>query len=112
VVLDFWASWCPPCRAQAPIIDEVSRTLQGKGVQVVGVNTGDELVNAQKFIKMTGLSYPSVFDTSGQVARAFGATQLPTLVLIDPEGNVVSVQARTVTADELLDLIDDARSAS
>ncbi len=112
VVLDFWASWCPPCRAQAPIIDGVSRAMQGKGVQIVGVNTGDELSAAHEFIKMTGLTYPSVFDTTGAVARAFGANQLPTLVLIDPSGNVVSVQSRVVSEKELLRMIESARESS
>ncbi len=112
VLLDFWASWCGPCRAQAPIIDRVSQKLAGKSVSVIGVNTGDHVEAAQAFLTDAHLSYPSVLDTTGEVARAFGANQLPTLVLIDREGNVLSVQARIISEQELVALVEDALEAS
>ncbi len=101
VVLDFWASWCGPCRAQAPIIDRVSKQMESAGVRTIGVNTGDQLEPARAFIESAQLTYPSVFDTTGEVARAFGANQLPTLVLIDAEGNIVSVESRIISESEL-----------
>ncbi len=108
VLLDFWASWCGPCRAQAPIIDRVSRQLEGKAVSVIGVNTGDHVEAAKTFLNDAQLSYPSVIDTTGDVARAFGANQLPTLVLIDKTGNIVSIQARMISEEELISLVEEA----
>lgn len=105
VVLDFWASWCGPCRAQAPIIDAVAQKLADRPVSVIGVNTGDHVEAAKAFLREANLSYPSVIDTTGEVGRAFGAHQLPTLVLIDREGKVVSVQSRVIPEDELTALI-------
>jgi peroxiredoxin len=112
VVLDFWASWCAPCRAQAPIIDRVSRQFESRGVRVIGVNTGDAPQAAIEFMSAAGLSYPSVIDTTGAVARAFGAHQLPTLVLIDKMGQIVSVQARIVSEEELSSMVEELIGAT
>jgi thiol-disulfide isomerase/thioredoxin len=62
VVLDFWASWCAPCRAQAPILDRVSKQMESAGVRLIGVNTGDQVGAARAFIESAALSYPSVVD--------------------------------------------------
>lgn len=106
VLLDFWASWCGPCRAQAPIVDAVSQKFAGESVRVIGVNTGDHIEAAKAFLRETNLSYPSVIDTTGQVGRAFNAHQLPTLVLVDREGKVVSAQARVIQENELSAMIE------
>lgn len=79
---------------------------------MIGINTSDALQPAQEFIASSGLSYPSVVDTTGEVARAFGAHQLPTLVLIDREGKVVSVQSRVVSEKELLSMVEALMGAS
>lgn len=112
VVLDFWASWCAPCRAQAPILDRVSKQMESAGVRMIGVNTGDQPEAARAFVQSAALSYPSVVDSTGEVARAFGAHQLPTLVLIDGKGNIVSVQSRIVSEEELLAELQQLLNAS
>jgi thiol-disulfide isomerase/thioredoxin len=112
VVLDFWASWCAPCRAQAPIIDRVARAHEGKGVTVVGVSTsGDDWGRAVRFVQSQGIGYASVFDKESRVADAFKVRELPTLVVIDPEGRVSAVRTRTVHAAELNTLIEEARTS-
>lgn len=108
VVLDFWASWCGPCRQQAPIIERVSQKFAAEGVRVLGVNTSDRIEPAQDYLQSAGLSYPSVIDKTGEVSHAFGADALPTLVVIDKKGNVRSVQARVVPEHELTALIAGA----
>jgi thiol-disulfide isomerase/thioredoxin len=108
VVLEFWASWCGPCRQQAPIIERVGKKFAAEGVRIVGVNTSDRLETAQAYLQTAGLTYPSVIDKTGEVSHAFGANALPTLVVIDKKGQVRSVQARVVPEHELTALIANA----
>lgn len=105
VLLDFWASWCMPCRAQAPIVNEVALKY-GERIHVLGVDTGDEEASARAFAAEAKLSYPSVFDADGAVAQAFRVTTLPTLILLDAEGKVRLFRARVLSQAELSDAID------
>ena len=107
VVLDFWASWCLPCRQQAPIVDQVARRWDGKGVVVVGVNTGDEQADAMQFAADEKLSYMSVFD-DGSVAQAYRVRAMPTLIVLDRQGKVLAVRQRVVRRSEIEQLVEDA----
>jgi thiol-disulfide isomerase/thioredoxin len=98
VILDFWATWCAPCQAVAPILDRVSRKHRDKGLVVVGVNTSDQPGLAPKFAKEKGLSYPIVYDTDDEVARRYGVEYLPTLVAIGADGKIIEM--RTGPEDE------------
>lgn len=109
VLLDFWASWCPPCRAQTPILDKIAKQA-GSGVTVLGVNTGDDEAAAVRFMRSQNVEYASVIDATGAVGRAFGATELPTLVVVDPAGAVFAVERRLVPESEILELIRRAKS--
>jgi thiol-disulfide isomerase/thioredoxin len=109
VVIDFWASWCAPCRAEAPIIDRVARRHDGKGVVVIGVATsGDDWGRAFEFSKSQGLGYTMLFDEGDHVSNDFRIEQLPTLVVLDAAGVVTAVRARMVHEDELEELVTDA----
>jgi thiol-disulfide isomerase/thioredoxin len=105
VLLDFWATWCEPCQAVAPILDRISRKHQGKGLVVVGVNTSDKPGLAPIFAKRKGLSYPIVYDDGDDVAQRYGVVNLPTLVLIDPQGNVIAVRAGLEDEGAIEDLV-------
>lgn len=107
VVLDFWASWCQACRAQAPIVDRVAREAESSEVMVVGVNTGDSMPDAVRFAQQSGLSFVSVFDDKG-VADAFGVRELPTLVVVDKQGRVSAFRTRVVKESELKRLVEEA----
>lgn len=107
VVLDFWASWCGPCRQQAPIIEELARGA-GADVAVVGVNTSDERDDALAFVKSASLSYAIVFDEGTRVAQAYGVRNLPTLVVVGKSGKVLAVRNRVVRGEELRKLVDEA----
>jgi cytochrome c biogenesis protein CcmG, thiol:disulfide interchange protein DsbE len=100
VVLDFWASWCKPCVAQARILSELAPGHAAENVVFVGINTADNPDRAQAFASAHQLPYPSVFD-SGEVADAYGAQSLPTLVVIDPAGNIADVHVGVLSAGEI-----------
>lgn len=110
VVIDFWASWCAPCRAQAPIIDRVARAHESGDVVILGVSTsGDDWADAVSFARGHNLSYTSVFDRDGTVARAYGVRSLPTLVVVDADGQIAAVRTRVVKEREIEALITQSR---
>jgi len=108
VVLDFFASWCGPCRQQAPIIDRLARRLSGPKLAVLGVNTSDEFGDARRYLDAHRPSYPVLFDGDAEAANAFGVSGLPTLLVIDKQGIVRAVEMGVVGEGELEGLIHDA----
>ena len=109
VLLDFWATWCGPCRAEAPIVDRVARRWRDKGVVVVGVNEDTEDQGDPKaFALEEGLSYPIVRDLTGAAMRKFDADSLPTLVVVSRTGKVTAVRAGITEDAELERLIRQA----
>lgn len=108
IVLDFWASWCGPCRQQIPIIDRIARRFENRGLVVIGVNTGDELPQALSFLSSRSLAYASVFDEERHVTLAYDVKVLPTLILVDREGKIAAVRTSVVREPELEELVKSA----
>jgi len=108
VVLDFWASWCAPCREQMPVVDRISDRYTDKGVVVVGVDTSDRREDAVTFLRSASLRYPIVFDENSRVGTAYEVRSLPGLVLIDKQGRVSAVRTRLVSEGELDALVRQA----
>ena len=107
VLLDFWATWCGPCRAEAPILDKIASRYQDRGLVVVGVNTSDEEGNAAPWAQQHGIHYPIVFD-SGDAATAYAVSGLPTMVLVSRDGKVLSKRTGLTSDGELERLIEKA----
>jgi len=107
VLLDFFASWCGPCREQAPIVDRVARRLVGTNFAVYGVDTSDQIADAEHYLDEHRPSYPVLFDADNQAANAFDVTGLPTLLVIDKGGIVRAIEMRVVGESELDSLVHD-----
>jgi cytochrome c biogenesis protein CcmG/thiol:disulfide interchange protein DsbE len=109
VLLDFWATWCGPCRAEAPIVDRVSRRWSDRGVTVVGVNTDTaDQGDPKAFAAANGLSYPIVRDLTGAASRAYAIESIPTLVIVSRTGKVVAVRTGITDDSEIERLLERA----
>lgn len=108
-VLNFWASWCAPCRIESPQLDLLYRSVKSKGIEFVGVDTKDAKSNAQSFVHDFGISYPIVYDELGEVAIRLGnlpARGLPFTVLLDKSGDVAAVYLGELSAKDLQGPLD------
>jgi thiol-disulfide isomerase/thioredoxin len=92
VVLNFWASWCPPCLAEMPEFQRVHRRL-GDRVAFLGVNQRDQAQAAEELARSTGVTYPLAVDVAGRSFDAFGGLGMPTTVLIRADGTVADIYA-------------------
>ena len=112
VVLNFWASWCTPCKEEAPFLEEVWRENRKQGLVVVGLDAKDFRRDARRFAKRFGLTFPLVFDGPGDTLEEWGVTGFPETFVLDRRGRVVQVFVGDVTSDddkrELRDAIDRA----
>ena len=91
VYVDFWASWCVPCRTSMPALDALYRKHRDRGFVVVGVNKDVEAGDAQRFLARVPVSFPLLADTADRVARAFQVKAMPSGYLIDRGGTVRQV---------------------
>jgi cytochrome c biogenesis protein CcmG, thiol:disulfide interchange protein DsbE len=98
VVLNFWASWCEPCRAESPLLERWHRRMKARRGTVLGVDMLDITEDAQDFIDRYGLSYPMLKDKDGHGIETFGVVQYPETFVIDPAGRITA--ARRGPVDE------------
>lgn len=114
VLVNFWASWCDPCRTEAPALERLQRRHAGPRFTVLGINQRDLTDDALGFVDEYGLSYPQLRDADGDRADPFGMTGLPESFVVDPDGRIALIRRGPVDEQYLdryvLPLVD-ARSA-
>lgn len=108
VVVDFWATWCLPCRLQAEILEPVYRDYKGRGVQFLAANVGEEQDTVKQFLKNKPFPYPVLLDPQQAVATDLGVLALPTLLVIDKKGKISYFQSGIADGDTLRQLIKQA----
>ena len=93
VYLDFWASWCGPCKQSIPWMNEMHTRYGDKGLQVVGINVDQRESDATTFLRGTPVIFEVAFDHGGITPKAYAIKGMPTSVLIGPDGKVLSVHS-------------------
>ncbi len=89
VVLNFWATWCPPCRVEAPVLQRAAERLESAGVTILGIDVWDDQAAAIEFLNETGVTYPNAEDSTRLIPVEFGVTGLPETFVIDRQGVLV-----------------------
>lgn len=111
VVLNVWASWCAPCRAEAPILEQVATDLAAEPVAFIGLDTRDSPASAQAFVTRFGVTYPQVIDEDGQLQLQFRDTlppqAIPSTIIIDADGQVAARILGQVSEASLRGVIDE-----
>ncbi len=97
VFVNFWATWCPPCRAEMPEIEAVHQEYKDKGVVVIGVDILETEDEVSQFVQRGGYSWTFVIDTSGEVSANYRITAIPTSFFIDREGIIQAVAIGAMT---------------
>ncbi len=88
VLVNFWASWCEPCRAEAPTLEQFQREHSGAKFAVLGIDTRDLSGDGREFVREYRLSYPQLRDGNGDAAHDYGTTGVPETFLVDPGGKL------------------------
>ncbi|MBW1697596.1 MAG: TlpA family protein disulfide reductase [Deltaproteobacteria bacterium] len=89
VVLNFWASWCPPCRIEAPLLEKAWRYYKKQGVAFIGVDLQDREEDALRFIREFDITYPNAPDPTGEVSISYGVSGLPVTFFVSKEGQIL-----------------------
>lgn len=109
VFLNFWASWCPPCRAEAPALEMTWQRVKDQGVMFLGISTQDEEDRARGFLDEFGITYPNGRDPGGRIAIDYGVWGLPETFFIGPDGRITYKHVGTLGPGLIAAKLDEAR---
>jgi len=89
VILNFWATWCPPCRAEMPSMETLYKSFNGQGLEILAVDIGEDSPTVQKFVRSNGYTFPILLDSSKKISSIYGIKAIPTTYIIDREGKII-----------------------
>jgi len=100
VLLNFWASWCGPCRKEMPILNDLHNRYKDIGFTVLGVNVEQDSSLAQNYLRDTPVDFPILFDTENQVSKSYHVVAMPTTVMINRDGKIRFIHQGYQQGDE------------
>ncbi|MET3696161.1 peroxiredoxin [Bacillus oleivorans] len=102
VFLNFWGTWCEPCKVEMPYMENQYSYYKDDGVTILAVNVGESTMAVEKFVEEYGMTFPVLRDTkSSEVQRAYNIAPLPTTILINPEGVIEEIITTTMTEEKV-----------
>lgn len=112
VMLNFWATWCPPCRAEMPAIQAAYAEYEDDGFVVLAINNRETALQVQQFGGSYGLSFPLVLDQDASLASQFAVRSFPTSIFLNAEGNAYATHSGALTPEQLEAYIADGFASS
>lgn len=109
VIMNFWASWCAPCRVEAPDLQQIYETYQSQDVELLGVLVRDTRGQGETYSEQAGLTYPSIYDPSTKVAlkfRGYPLAAIPSTIVIDKQGRVAAAYVSVVDLESLTSTLE------
>ncbi|WP_196137437.1 TlpA disulfide reductase family protein [Aliikangiella sp. G2MR2-5] len=100
VLLNFWASWCGPCRQEMPILNDIHKKYEALGFTVLGINVDRKSEKAKEYLKGTPVDFPVLYDPESKVSELYSVSAMPSTAFIDRDGNVRFVHAGYKPGDE------------
>ena len=88
VLVNFWATWCGPCRQEMPLLDQIYQRYKGLGFTLLAVNVEEDSAGADQWLRQTPVTFPVLFDTKNQVSKLYDVTAMPSTVIVDRKGQV------------------------
>ncbi len=88
VLINFWATWCAPCREEMPLLDAIYQKYNRLGVELLGINVEEDASGAQEYLNETPVTFPILFDPDGRVSKQYQVKAMPSTILVDRHGNV------------------------
>lgn len=107
IVLNFWASWCTPCRAEMPYFERTYRAYQERGVVFVGLAIQDDPAESRVFLKELGITYPAGPDEGNEIALRYQVSGLPATVFITPDGKIARKWTGALSEQQLVAFVDE-----
>ncbi len=100
VLVNFWASWCGPCRQEMPLLNAIHKKYEPLGFTVLGVNVEEQVENARSFIRDRPVDFPILLDSNNQISQLYNVLAMPTTVVIDRDGNIRFIHQGYQSGDE------------
>ena len=110
VLVNFWASWCHPCREEAPALEKTYMSLSGKQVEFIGINIMDDRKSAEEYIKSFGGTFVNIYDPENRVHLDYGVGGVPETFFVNPDGIITGKHRGPLTEKMIMSYIEDAIS--
>ena len=101
VYLNFWATWCPPCKREMPEIEKIYQQYKDQGLVVLAVDLGEDSTTVRNFMTQNNYNFTVLLDSNQNVATQYSITAIPTSYFIDKEGNIIAKKVGALSADEM-----------